>query len=508
MSSLCRALCCAVFSVLALTGVARGTVDEQRRARAREAAFAFILSPNLASLYQALPDSTARARWEERYWRMVDPLPSSPLNPYREEFEQRFAYAWEHFSCLAGASYLDDRAKYYVRYGPPDDFVEITGSGRNCLDNLTWAYFGLNLFVDFVRRIGFGYQEVNDLSQAVTGAPLNEKARIASQLYAERESLHQRYGVFRNALQSTDAYFSLASNMVSEKSQALGNAPPHRFTFAHTQQPLNAQVTSACFRDTSGATRVEFYFSVPLREVTFVPGDNLPLVSRLIKRLILFDADYQPVLSRNETLELTATTLADVADKMYVNQHEEVLVPGLYNVALELECPESRRLAVLKSQLRVRSFMGDSLMISDLQLSPRIVERAAARHLKPNGVLVVPTVQRHFSRNKPMFVYFELYNLSLDGSGRSKYQVAYTLRSATRGGRLDQLVKMVSFLARQEKKESVEMSFLSQGSSDWEQRYVQLDMSNCPPGRAELVVTVTDLIGGRRAEAVAAFVLE
>ncbi len=508
MSRFPRALCWIVFLVLALSGPARSAADEQRRARAREVAFAFILPPDLAGLYQALPDSAERARWEDKYWRMIDPLPSSPLNPYREEFEQRFAYAWEHFSCLAGPSYLDDRAKYYVRYGPPDDFVEIAGAGRNCLDNLTWAYFSLNLFVDFVRRIGFGYQEVNDLSQAVTGAPLNEKVSIASELYAERESLHQRYSVFRSVPRSTDAYFSLASNMVSEKSQALGTAPPHRFTFAYAQQPLNAQLASACFRDPSGGTRVEFYFSVPLSEVTFVPGDELPLVSQLLKRLILFDADYQPVLSRNETLELTTTTLADVAGKTYVNQHEEVLAPGLYNLALELECPQSKRLAVLKSQLRVRSFRGDSLMISDLQLSPRIVEDAVARHLKPNGVLVVPTVQRHFSRSKPVFVYFELYNLTLDASGRSKYRVAYTLRSATGGGPLDRLARTVSFRARHEKKESVEMSFVSQGSSDWEQRYVQLDMSNCPPGRAELVVKVADLMGGQTAEAATAFVLE
>jgi hypothetical protein len=253
---------------------------------------------------------------------------------------------------------------------------------------------------------------------------------------------------------------------------------------------------------------VEFYFSVPLSEVTFVPGDDIPYVSHLAKRLTLFDEDYQSLFTRKETLQLTTPTLTEVAGRAYVNQHEEVLRPGLYNVALELECVESKRLAVLKSQLKVRSFEGDSLVISDLQLSPRVVEHAAARHLKPNGVLVVPSVQRQWQRNRPIYVYFEVYNLGLDSRGRSDYEVTYALRSIEGGGALSQLAKIVSFLARQGKAESVEMSFRTQGSTDWEQRYVQLDMSNCPPGRAELVVTVTDRLRGQRAAAAINFVLE
>ncbi|MBC7188378.1 MAG: GWxTD domain-containing protein, partial [Calditrichaeota bacterium] len=421
-----RGLAC-VAVVVGLASMA--FAGEERRARARQAAFSLILPQELARLYEALPDSSARARWEEKYWRMIDPLPSSPENPYREEFEARFAYAWDHFSCLIGPTYLDDRAKYYLRYGPPDDFVEMTGSGRQYLDNLTWAYFGLNLFVDFVRRTGYGYQEVNDLSQAVVGVPLNEKARIASELYAERESLHHRYGAFRGAQRNTDAYFSLVSSLATDKTQALSLAPPYRFSFQYRQQPLSAQLASACFRGAEGATRVEFYFSVPLDELSFSPGERAPLVSHLHKRLTLFDADYQPLLHRSETLALTAGTPEEIAGRSYVNQHDELLSPGLYNVALELECPESDRLAVLKSQLRVRSFAGDSLMISDLQLSPRVVEQVPARHLKPSGVLVVPTLQRQFQRGKPLFVYFEVYNLRLDSSGKSDYHVAYALRN-------------------------------------------------------------------------------
>lgn len=508
MSKVCPVLCGLCTSATLLAGMVRADSSEQRWAKARQAAFTAILSPELAQLYEALPDSAARARWEERYWRMVDPLPSSGENPYREEFERRFAYAWQHFSTVVGPTYLDDRARYYVRYGPPDDFVESVGGGRKYLDNLTWAYFGLNLFVDFVRRPGFGYQEVNDLSQAVTGAPLNEKVRIASELYGEREVLHQRYAAFRNTGGNTHDYFAVASNLLSEKTQALNVAPPSRFSFRYSQEPLDVHITSACFRGESGATRVEFYYSVPLNQVTYVPGEQSSLVSHLIKRLVIYDEEYQPVVRREETLELRAESHEQVAGKSYVNQHDEALAPGLYNVAFELECPESRRLAVIKSQLRVRSFAGDSLMVSDLQLSLRVLEGAVAKHLKPNGVLVVPTVQRLFQRGKPFFVYFEIYNLMLDEAGSSDYQLEYVLRTAEGGGLLDRLSKVVSFLAKDREAQAVGMSFRSEGKERWEQRYVQLDMSRCPAGRAELVVTVTDRHTGQQASGFTSFELE
>ncbi len=501
-------LCAGCLGVLlVISGLAAGP-NEQRRAKAREAAFMAILAPELARLYQALPDLLARVRWEERYWRMVDPLPSSPENPYREEFEQRFSYAWENFSCLAGPSYLDDRARYYLRYGPPDDFVETAGTGRKYVDNLTWAYFGLNLFVDFVRRTGFGYQEVNDLSQAVTGLPLNEKVRIASELYSEREALHQRYAAFRSTGSNTDAFFAVASNLIAEKNQSLSVAPPCRFTFRYAHEPLDAQIASACFRDESGATRIEFYYAVPLSQVRYVAGEQSFLVARLLKRLTLYNEEYEPVLHRREALELRAESERDIAGRTYVNQHEEVLPPGLYNMAFELECPEAQRLAVLKSQVRVRSFAGDSLMVSDLQLSPRVVEGAAARHLKPNGVLVVPTVRPFFQRTRPFFVYFEVYNLTLDGDGQSDYQVEYVLRSVGAGGLLNQLARMASFRPRGQEAQTVGMSFRTQGRARLEQLYVQVDVSSCPPGRTELIVTLIDCRSGQRAGASTVFDLE
>ncbi len=57
-------LCAGCLGVLlVVSGLAAGP-NEQRRAKAREAAFMAILAPELARLYQALPDSLARARWE------------------------------------------------------------------------------------------------------------------------------------------------------------------------------------------------------------------------------------------------------------------------------------------------------------------------------------------------------------------------------------------------------------------------------------------------------------
>ena len=77
--------------------------------KARAAAFELILPADLAEIYRILPDSTTRANWRTKYWRMKDPVPSSLSNPYEEEFNRRFAFAWRYYSNLVGPLFLDDR---------------------------------------------------------------------------------------------------------------------------------------------------------------------------------------------------------------------------------------------------------------------------------------------------------------------------------------------------------------------------------------------------------------
>jgi GWxTD domain-containing protein len=58
----------------------------------------------------------------KKFWRALDPIPSTTVNEAREKFNQRVAYADAHFGgAMRGA--LSDRGSIYVRFGPPDEII-------------------------------------------------------------------------------------------------------------------------------------------------------------------------------------------------------------------------------------------------------------------------------------------------------------------------------------------------------------------------------------------------
>ena len=200
--------------------------SDKRLRKSKRATFRLLLTENRRKTYDLITDTTAQAIWEARYWKSMDPTPTTPVNESYQEHLRRFAYAERHHSNLISPLYLDDRGKYYLKYGEPDDFSESIGIGKEYLSNVTWAYYRFNLFIDFVEREGFGYEEVNDLSEAVRSAPHNRKAIVAAGLYGDRENLHQRYLRFRGITGSI-------SIDLSAYGMALSQRPPVMVSIFH-----------------------------------------------------------------------------------------------------------------------------------------------------------------------------------------------------------------------------------------------------------------------------------
>ncbi len=489
--------------------------NTKKQRESKRAAFRILLTDIQRETYDLITDSAALADWESRYWKAVDPTPTTPENENYQEHLRRFDYSRKYYSNIISPLYIDDRGRYYIRFGEPDDFSDSVGLGMNYRNNVTWVYYGFNLFIDFVEKEAFGYQEVNDLSEAVIGVPQNQKAIIAATLYSERENLHVRYAKFRSLRNSRDVqavnnFYFTASELVQEKEVALATTPPFDYKHDYRAKPLSAIMQAANFRDINKKTRIEFYFSVPLKEITFTPGETFPLESALEKRISIIDREGDEIVNRTEELPLVANSLDQVRNRVYVNQHNEILEPGLYNVSLRLENIQGKRLAILKAQLMVKDFVSSDLQLSDLELASQIRDGAAGRHVKPNGILAVPYLPRTLKKEVPLYVYFEIYNLLKDGIGFTQYEVNYTIKTLKEQRNIlaESAAKIASFLVGGQKTTSVATSFDGSGTSDFQQIYLSIDFGNAPDGRAELLVQVTDKISGQHANSRMIFTLK
>ena len=456
-------------------------------------ALEFVLTPDAVDLYRHMSDS-ARVNWANRFWRAMDPTPMTEANEYYEEYCHRVEYAFNYFHNLAKPYYMDDRGKYYVKYGKPDDFVESIGIGKQYKNNLTWAYYHLNLFVDFVERDFYGYEEVGDLSMAISGEPLNVIAQVASELYLERATLHQRYLVFRRLRHDHD-FFSNVQKIDTDKAVALEEAPPVEYEYTYDTEPLTIGLSSSVFRGNNGGSRLELYYGIPLDEITFIEMTPDMYGANLKKSVKIYNDAYRPVVNNIGFIPLRSRPNEDRSGRAYINQHNEEIMPGNYHLAFQFENPESGRMSIYKAHLHIRDFPDDVLCLSDIQFARNIQENVKGGFVKANDILVIPYISNTVNQGTPIMIYFEVYNLLLNPETRSHFQVSYTLGHSDDSGNIitDTAAKLVSFIMGRTES-SIGTSFETYGDSRFEQIYTTLDFSSSQKGNKKLTVTVKDLV--------------
>ncbi len=104
--------------------------------------------------------------WRE-FWKTHDPTPNTEFNEQEVEYFRRINYCEQHFS-HGDKGWRSDRAKIYVRYGPPDE-VQVRPyelyAPPNELENISikfydayeiWLYYKINRRFIFGDRYGLG----------------------------------------------------------------------------------------------------------------------------------------------------------------------------------------------------------------------------------------------------------------------------------------------------------------------------------------------------------------
>ena len=100
-----------------------------------------------------LPPGEREQRWRE-FWKGRDPTPTTDRNEREEQYFERIDYAKEHFG-HGDRGFRSDRARVYVRYGPPDN-VESRPFEIDTRAYEVWHYYSLGYEFVFVDRSGFG----------------------------------------------------------------------------------------------------------------------------------------------------------------------------------------------------------------------------------------------------------------------------------------------------------------------------------------------------------------
>lgn len=331
-----------------------------------------LASPSLkpTDLMSASPRQDSLAY--DRFWRKQDPLMLTELNERTLDHYGRFAYANLCFSRPSQGveGWQTDRGKTYIRYGKPLSRKTGYGLWGGMLER--WYYGGFSfVFYSKDGYFGWGHQNVR---------------------HAKR--VQKEHGI----------------NRVDDPYRRQKYSMPHLVT---------------AFRD-GDQVRLELAYAIPQNRLkTNTAGDLY-----ISDGLFAFDNNWNEVYTKPVDVILPITqSQAKQADSTHTNyfttQHILHLDPGHYWFVAEVVDRTSLSIGTVRDSL-IYTQPDSNLSLSDLLLARQIKTRTPDPK-KRSDLTIIPNPLRTFRRSESVFIYLEMYNLTQNTFGQTRYNISYKL---------------------------------------------------------------------------------
>ncbi len=380
------------------------------------------------------------------FWKKKDPMFLTAENERLLEHYGRVAYCNMRFGVprLGIEGWKTDRGKIYIRYGKPRVIVDY---GKTMDEQNIYSPMQIWVYPQF--QMAFTDQFWNGNYQ------FTEPSLGSISAFKER----------------TDVNFTLVAENVFREL-------PDHFDFQLSGGSFKTSYRILFFRGKK-ATEAVLNFNIPLSEVLYEPKQKLLAGLFLLnddrkttfnlKKPILCDLSDQP----RESLDSSLTSFLEFTHSM-----------GKYNYSFELLNETLNKSFVKRSSLEIPNYHQDSLLISDLLLAKDFSLDEKENYYKRNGFSLMPNVEHVFSNTDTLFVYFEVYNLSPDRTGKTHYTVENAILSKDDGGLLG------SLFGSDPQKVSVVNEYSANNRNDF---VVQsMNINNLDPGEYELEIVIHD----------------
>jgi GWxTD domain-containing protein len=370
-----------------------------------------------------------------RFWKELDPDLATRENEAQLEYWSRVAQAYFLFYNPKRREW-DERGEVYVRYGPPRFAVynPVTLPRLGTRNVLLWEYPDLGMRVVMEDRL------------------LSEYYLLPITFDYDPDPAPDP-----NALSRLDDRLSSAGGR-----GVFPKLPPN-------VEPLPIEGAVACFQGARG-TRLLAQVESP-----GAPDDSM------WAEWVVLDSTRREIERGRRPLSPSACEATErrVADFM------TELPPGEYMVGLSVRDTKGRR-GVYRSA--VRMFPTPTLALSDLVIScgPPSVGTTAG----PPTVRLEPNPGARVKGDEDLTAYFEIYHLSQESDGQSRFEYVYTVSSAEK----DPRIWIKRLFAPRSKPDPISVSREEMNPSDLRRQFVTVPIHSLPVGRYKFEVRVRDLV--------------
>ena len=453
------------------------------------------------------------------YWAARDPDPTTRINERLVEHYRRMIFSRLHFS--KGKDPWDRRGEIYVRFGHPDDRQHfILKSGEDVVN----AIFPTGIRdVDMIRDQS---RQRFDL-EVSTGAPIQEFGEFSARAGRETKAVafpteswvyvpfgleifftdQRNSKVFDYPLQVIDLP-DLATNFGTTNRLAYNflNTPrkqaedlirkvPESHRHDYGGDPLTFVYHLASFRGVDDRADVEVAYSLPSSQLGNVE-DGFGERTWLSGRIALQDTDFNFVQGTPFKMgPLRRPASAQDNLQLSTGAFRFRAKPGAYRSVVALRDSLSQKFGIFTAPLDIADYSANQMLLSDVKLAASIVPTEGTGLLVRNGLHITPHPARLYSTSTPVFLYYEIYNLTRDAAGRTHFRTELEIaaREPGRNVVLRFLTALGSLVGRRSDDQSTYVTFEDNGTSADDFTYTSIETADMDPGTYILTLTVTDL---------------
>ena len=184
--------------------------------------------------------------------------------------------------------------------------------------------------------------------------------------------------------------------------------------------------------------------------------------------------------------------LAD-KDNYFIDLYRFDVEPDSYNVAFYARPEKTDYLGGWKSKTFVENYFTHELSISDIQMASLIKSAQPGNKFNKHDLLILPNPSKIYAREKPIYIYFEIYNLLGDAKGNRKFNIEYSL-TFLKGEKKNFKNLFGIFSGRG--KSSISTTIDREGRDELSVEFLAIDVSKVKIGQHELKIKITDKISG------------
>ncbi|MYC16398.1 MAG: tetratricopeptide repeat protein [Gemmatimonadetes bacterium] len=530
--------------------------------RAHYTDIAYVASDTELQEYHAATPGPEQQAYREQFWARRDPDILTKLNERVIEHYRRTWYARTYYS--SNVYPWDERGAVYIRYGEPDyrsrsndrNFVQTAEVERVRTqmavdiygpEAATYTFTGpvfpirtsLDISFDLVEGNPF---ERNPLERDGTiESVLNEQGKLNTRLKFGRFSPVTIDSEIDTVPWETWTYIQLNGGIEITFTDEMGNgrydfaplpdatgiADPEAIAYlarmtehmpaviyqqAVSTSPdfyrpglpgdiLNFYYDLAHFRGPDGQTNLEIYYGIPPEQVEIEQEADSSFIHVQLAVALANEGHTSIYRTTDEFAYRGAQVPSTTEQGAFVPEIIKTQVPpGKYELQVQMKDLISGRTGLYRQELQVRDYQIPELQVSEIQLASNIAEEGATKFLKED-VWIIPMPTRSYAATQNVYAYFEIYNLTKDTFGQTRYKTEYRIRSSAMPavGVFGAVATGLRTIFRASKPQVAITNELTGRDAD-EREYVEIVLNKIRPGVNALEVIVTDLISGKSIE--------